>query len=178
MEGVSTDVRRHDPPLRAALALVAFLAIAFAVAALGSIATVQNVDGWYAAADTPPWTPPNAVFGPVWTALYALMSIAAWLVWLGRGTDRPGARRALGLYVAQLAANAIWTPVFFGLEPAIGPVALWLALGIVLVLDVLVLLTVAAFWRRRPLAGVLLVPYAAWVLYATTLNAGVAVLNS
>lgn len=160
---------------RSALALVLFVAIAFGVAALGSIATFQNVDGWYADADKAFWTPPNGVFGPVWTVLYTLMSVAAWLVW--REPASRARSRALGVYIAQLVLNAIWTPVFFGLYPLIGPPALWTALAIILALDVVVLLTMLRFWPVRRVAAVLLIPYWAWVLYATTLNAALAVLN-
>jgi tryptophan-rich sensory protein len=160
---------------RSILALVLFLVIAAAVAALGGLTTIGNVDGWYADAAKAPWTPPNVVFGPVWTVLYTVMSIAAWLVW--RQPDGPGRRRALAMYVAQLAVNAIWTPVFFGLYPVIGVGALWGALLIILVLDLAVLTTILRFWRVSRLAAVLLIPYGAWVLYATTLNAAAAVLN-
>ena len=160
---------------RSALALVLFLAIAFAVAALGSLATIQNVDGWYADADKAFWNPPNAVFGPVWTVLYTVMSVAAWLVW--RRPDSPERTRALRTYVAQLALNAVWTPVFFGLYPFIGVTALWIAFAIIVALDLVVLLTMVRFWRVRRLAAVLLIPYWAWGLYATTLNAALASLN-
>lgn len=162
--------------LRSALVLVAFLAISFGVAALGSLATIQNVDGWYATAEKAAWNPPNAIFGPVWTLLYTLMSVAAWLVW--RQRKRVDVRPALTLYVVQLVLNALWTPVFFGLFPAIGGPALWIALAIILALDVLVLLTMLRFWPVRKAAAWMLVPYWAWVLFATTLNAALAVLNS
>jgi len=161
--------------LRSALVLVAFLAISFGVAALGSLATIQNVDGWYATAEKAAWNPPNAIFGPVWTLLYTLMSVAAWLVW--RERKRVDVRPALTLYVVQLVLNALWTPVFFGLFPAIGGPALWIALAIILALDVLVLLTMLRFWPVRKAAAWMLVPYWAWVLFATTLNAALAVLN-
>ena len=104
------------------------------------------------------------------------MSVAAWLVWRERDTHA-GTRRALTAYVVQLVLNAIWTPVFFGLYPLIGGVALWIALVIILALDVMVLLTIVRFWPVRRLAAVLLIPYGAWVLFATTLNAAVAVMN-
>lgn len=175
----SDTIPTHPAPpsaLRSASALIAFLAISFAVAALGSLATIQNVDGWYADADKAFWNPPNFVFGPVWTVLYALMSVAAWLVWRERERNA-GTRRALTVYVAQLVLNAIWTPVFFGLYPVIGVSALWIALVIILALDVMVLVTMLRFWPVRRLAAVLLIPYWAWVLYATTLNAALAVLN-
>src|SRR5688572_8531665 len=110
-----TEPRRK---LASALVLVAFLAIAAAVAVLGSLAATAQVDGWYADAQKAPWTPPNAVFGPAWTVLYTLMSVAAWLVW--RERDRVQVGPALGWYVGQLALNSIWTPVFFALYPTIG----------------------------------------------------------
>ncbi|MDM4763466.1 TspO/MBR family protein [Galbitalea sp. SE-J8] len=161
--------------IRSALVLVAFLAIAYAVAALGTVATIANVDGWYATAAKAPWSPPNGLFGPAWTVLYALMAIAAWLVW--RTGPSPSRRRALALYIAQLVLNALWTPVFFGLFPAIGPPALWIALAIIVALDVLVLLTMLAFRRRSRLAAWLLAPYWAWLLFATSLSGAAAVLN-
>ena len=161
-----------------ALVLVAFLAIAYAVAALGSIATISQVDGWYADADKVSWNPPSALFGPVWTVLYALMAIAAWLVWRERERRPAEARHALGSYVVQLVLNAIWTPLFFGLYPVIGVAALWIAAIVIVALDVAVLVTILAFWRVRKVAAVLLIPYWAWVLFATTLNVGIAVLQS
>ncbi|WP_294180309.1 TspO/MBR family protein [uncultured Schumannella sp.] len=161
---------------RSVLALILFLVISFAVAAFGGLSTAGNVDGWYAEAAQPAWTPPNVVFGPVWTVLYTLMSVAAWLVW--RTPDSAARGRALRLYVAQLAVNAIWTPVFFGLEPFLGAPALWIALVIIVVLDVLVIATIVRFAPLSRLAAAALVPYALWALYATTLNAGLAVLNS
>jgi len=162
--------------LKQGLVLVAFVAIAYAVAALGSIATISQVDGWYADADKVPWNPPSAIFGPVWTVLYALMAVAAWLVW--REKERTDVRRPLTLYVIQLVLNAVWTPVFFGLYPSVGVAALWVAAVIILAIDVAVLLTMLAFWRVRRAAAVLLIPYWAWVLFATTLNVGIAVLQS
>jgi tryptophan-rich sensory protein len=173
MTTITAGTRPSGP--RSIVALVLFLAIAFGVAALGSIATFQNVEGWYAEADKAFWTPPNLVFGPVWTVLYTLMSVAAWLVW-----REPGSRertRALAVYIAQLALNAIWTPVFFGLYPVTGVTALWFALAIILALDVMVLVTMLRFWPVRRAAAVLLIPYWAWVLYATTLNAALAIMN-
>ena len=161
--------------LKSAIVLVVFIAISFAVAALGTLATLENVDGWYADAEKAPWSPPNFLFGPVWTVLYPLMAIAAWLVWRERA--RVNVRPALTMYVIQLVLNALWTPVFFGLYPSIGVPALWGALVIILALDVMVLVTMLRFWPVRRLAAWLLVPYWAWVLFATTLNAAVAILN-
>ena len=175
MTAVTHDAPRSAGHLKSALVLVAFLAISFGVAALGSIATANNVDGWYADADKAFWNPPNWVFGPAWTLLYTLMSVAAWLVWRSRSSSR---RPALAFYVGQLVLNAIWTPVFFGLYPLIGAPALWIALVIILALDVAVLLTMIRFWSVSKPTAWLLVPYWAWLLFATTLNAALAVLNS
>ena len=161
--------------LKSALVLVAFIAISFAVAGLGSIATAENVDGWYATAEKAAWNPPNFLFGPVWTVLYTLMSVAAWLVW--RERSRMNVRPSLTMYIVQLALNAVWTPVFFGLYPFIGTPALWIALAIIVAIDVTVLLTMLRFWKVRRTSAWLLVPYWAWVLFATTLNAALAVLN-
>lgn len=176
---MTTDaVTRPSPPrpsARSAVALVGFLAIGFAVGALGALSTIREVDGWYAHAAKAFWSPPNVVFGPVWTVLYALMAVAAWLTW--RTPDSRRRRAALTVYVVQLALNAVWTPVFFGLYPAAGPAAWWIALVIIAALDVLVLVTMIRFWPVRRIAAVLLIPYWAWVLYATTLNAAVVVLN-
>lgn len=151
------------------LVLAGLLAASFVVAFVGGLASTSGVDGWYAAADKPPWTPPNWLFGPVWTVLYTAMAVAAWLVWRRWGWQ--GARGALLLYALQLTLNAIWTPLFFGAEQ------LWLGLAVIVALDAVVALTVVAFFRRHRLAGALLLPYLVWALYATTLNAGVAYLN-
>lgn len=165
-----------NPKLTSALVLVAFLTISYGVAALGSIATISQVDGWYADAEKVFWNPPNWLFGPAWTVLYTLISIAAWLVWRERkSTD---VRPALTLYVIQLMLNAVWAPAFFGLYPAIGVSALWVAVAIIVALDVAVLLTMIAFWRVRRAAAVILIPYWAWVLFAATLNVGIAILQS
>jgi translocator protein len=156
---------------KSALVLLAFFAIAFGVAALGSLTTIQNVDGWYASADKAPWSPPNWLFGPAWTVLYSLIAVSGWLVWREL-------KRVPPIYIVQLALNALWTPVFFGAYPVIGAPALWIALAIIVAMDVAILLTMLRFWQVRKLAAWLLVPYWAWVLFATTLNAAVAILNT
>ncbi len=153
-----------------ALVLVAFIAITVAVAALGSLTTIQYVDGWYATAEKAPWSPPNGIFGPVWTVLYLLIAVSGWVIWRE-------SKRVPPIYIVQLALNALWTPVFFGAYPLIGAAALWIALGLILAIDVTVLLTMLRFWKVSRLAAWLLVPYWAWVLFATTLNAAVAILN-
>lgn len=176
MTSMTAHPASHATRARSALVLVAFLAISFGVAALGGFSTVANVDGWYAEAPKAFWNPPNVVFGPVWTVLYSLMSVAAWLVWRERA--RVDVRPALAVYVVQLVLNAIWTPLFFGLYPAIGDAALWIALVVIVAIDAMVLVTMLRFWPVRRAAAVLLIPYWAWVLYATTLNLAIAVMNA
>ncbi|HEY8590436.1 MAG TPA: TspO/MBR family protein [Naasia sp.] len=171
---VTPPRRRLDGRSLGALAL--FLLASFAVAAFGSLTTIAQVDGWYADAAKVAWTPPNWVFGPVWTTLYVLMAVAAWLVWLRRRTEY--VTPALTLYGAQLFLNAVWTPLFFGGYAVIGAPALWVGLAVIVLLDVCVGATILVFWPVSRTAALLLVPYLMWILYATTLNLGAAVLNS
>lgn len=164
----------HDRPLTRrrgvdVVVLAVLVVVNLAVGALGGRAAQSGVDGWYADADKVPWTPPNGVFAPVWTVLYVLMAVAAWLVWRRDGWS--GARGALTLYIVQLALNAAWTPVFFN-----GRLA-WVALAVIVALLAVLVATIVAFRRHSTAAAWLLVPYLAWVAYATTLNLGVAVLN-
>lgn len=144
---------------RSALALAGWLVLSFSAAAIGGFFLPG---AWYAALQKPAWNPPNWIFGPVWTALYATMAIAAWLVWKRGGFA--GQRVALSFFLAQLLFNALWSPLFFGLRhPALAfvdIVLLWLAL----------LGTVVVFWKARPIAGMLLLPYLAWVTFAGALN--------
>jgi len=141
--------------------LIGWLLVSFAAAAVGAVAT-SSAGAFYQQLNRPDWAPPSSVFGPVWTALYLLMGIAAWLVWRERGFG--GARAALSLFLVQLALNGLWSWLFFAWQRGA-----W-ALGEVLVLWVVILATLVAFWRVRPLAGLLLVPYLAWVSFATALT--------
>src|SRR5512141_1819485 len=151
---------------RSALALVGWLALSFTAAAMGGFFLPGD---WYAGLRKPSWNPPNWIFGPVWTVLYATMAVAAWLVWKRGGFA--GQRFALSLFLMQLLLNALWSPLFFGLHnPALAfadIVLLWLA----------VLATVVAVWKTRPLPGALLVPYLAWLTFATALNFAIWRLN-
>ncbi len=141
--------------------LLGWVAITFAAAALGAWASTSAVS-FYATLDLPPWAPPASVFGPVWTLLYAMMAIAAWLVWRERGWR--GARPALMLYLVQLAVNALWSLLFFGWK--LGA----LAFVDILVLIALVCAAIVAFARIRPTAAALLLPYLAWISFASALN--------
>lgn len=147
---------------------VAWLGVSFIAAAVGSAASIQ-AGSFYTQLVRPGWAPPPEVFGPVWTVLYTVMGIAAWLVWRVGGFRT--ARFALTLFLAQLAVNALWSWLFFGWHlggAAFADIAL---------LWVLIVATLVAFWRVRPLAGVLLVPYLLWVSFAFALNYSVWQLN-
>ena len=146
---------------RSALGLLGWAVLCYAAAALGAIASAQ-AGSFYAELARPDWAPPGSVFAPVWTVLYGLMAIAAWLVWRARGWH--GARGALGLFVVQLAVNALWTWLFFAWRRG------GLAFAEIVLLLVLIAGTVVAFWRIRPMAGALLLPYLAWVAFATALT--------
>lgn len=156
-----------DGSARNFLALAGWLALTFSAAVTGIFV---STGGWYASLVKPAWNPPGWLFGPVWTLLYAMMAVAAWLVWRQGGWR--GQRRALGLYLLQWALNALWTPIFFGLHRP------GLAFAEILGLDVAVLATLAAFWRVNRLAGALLAPYALSVLFATILNFTIWKLNA
>ncbi|MBP1137561.1 tryptophan-rich sensory protein [Arthrobacter sp. PvP023] len=149
------------------LGLAVFLGASALVAWLGAFATLGSVDGWYATADKAPWSPPNWVFGPAWTVLYTAMAVAAWLVWR-RGGQRTGP--ALRAYGMQLGLNLLWTPVFFGLYPVMGTAALWLGLAIIISLIIAVTVTVLYFGPISRTAGLLLLPYISWLVFATSLN--------
>ena len=142
---------------------MAFIGLCLLVGAAGGMVTAPAMRGWYFSLLRPPGTPPGWVFAPVWTTLYLLMGTAAWLVWRRGGPAAPGALRFWGW---QLLANAAWSPVFFVLH---SPAA---ALAIILLLLGLIVLTLREFMRIQPWAGALLLPYLAWVCYATYLNAG------
>ncbi len=139
-----------------------------AVGLLGAVFT--DTGGWYEALEKPFFQPPRWLFAPVWTALYALMGVAAYLVWR-EGTRRREVRVALGLFAAQLVLNGLWTPLFFGAHLVGVGAAVLVALWVVLAL------TVRAFFRLRRLAGWLLVPYLLWVTYAAALNVAILALN-
>ena len=153
-------------PVSSMLALVGFVGLCLLVGAAGGSFTTHALRGWYPSLAAPPGTPPNGVFGPVWSVLYGMIGTAAWLVWKRRGPSRP-----LRLWGWQLAANALWVPAFFGLHsPRLGMVVLAAML-------VLTALTIRSFSRASRAAAWLMVPYACWTLYATYLNAGFWLLN-
>jgi tryptophan-rich sensory protein len=149
----------HDRPLQLP-ALGGWLLLTFVFAAIGAYASSQ-AGAFYMQLDRPAWAPPAWLFGPAWSLLYLLMAIAAWRV--QRAAPAGGARSELTLYVVQLAANALWTWLFFAWHRGA-----W-AFVEILVLWMLIVATLLAFWRRDRVAGLLLLPYIAWVSFATCL---------
>lgn len=144
------------------IGLLVFVTLCLGAGAVGGIVTGSEIERWYRTLEKPAWQPPDWLFGPVWTTLYLMMAVAAWLIWKPVGLK--GAAFPLGLFAAQLLLNIAWSWIFFGmhrpgwalLELAI----LWFAIA----------LTAWAFFRRSPLAGWLMVPYLGWVSFAGALN--------
>ncbi|WP_116344377.1 TspO/MBR family protein [Blastopirellula marina] len=149
--------------------LLAAVALCVAVGIVGALFTTPQIPTWYAGIDKPSWTPPSWIFGPVWTTLYVMMGVAAWLVWRRRPWS--AVWPALLLFGIQLILNAIWSPLFFGLEsPLLGLidiVLLWLMIGV----------TIYCFARLSLGGALLLVPYLLWVSYAACLNFAIWRLN-
>lgn len=151
------------------LVLGLLLLLVFAVSALGAQVTLPKIPAWYAGLAKPSFNPPAWLFGPVWTILYIMMAVAAWRVWL-----RPpsASRRAalMGFFI-QLAFNAAWSPVFFGLErPRV-------ALAVIIALLASLAMTTVKFFAVDRVAGWMLAPYLAWVAFATALNGAIVTLN-
>ena len=142
--------------------LVLFLALCLGAGALGAVATTPQIEGWYRTLAKPTWNPPAFVFGPVWTTLFVMMGISAWLIWKPHGFQ--GAALPLALFAIQLILNVAWSWIFFGMhQPG------WACLEIV-ILWLAILATTVFFYQHSKLAAVLLLPYLAWVSFATILN--------
>jgi tryptophan-rich sensory protein len=139
-----------------------FVGLCLAVGGVGGFVTNSSVSDWYPALRKPSWNPPAWVFGPVWTALYVMMAIAAWLVWRRRESESVSS--ALWLFAIQLALNAAWSPLFFGLK---NPLA---GLLDIVPLCAAILATLISFWKISTVAGMLLLPYWLWVCFAAVLN--------
>ena len=158
MEGSLGEPRRHS----FWLALIGFLVLTFAVAAIGGVVTASSVDTWYPTLNKPAFNPPDWIFGPVWTALYLMMALAAALVW--SGAPAAARRTAIVWFLVQLALNLGWSLLFFGLHQ------IALALGCLILLWLAIAVTIRCFWRISRASGLLLMPYLAWVTFAGLLN--------
>jgi tryptophan-rich sensory protein len=158
----------HSP--RSPVLLIICIAVPLLAGVAGSLATISSIPTWYASLIKPLLTPPDWVFGPVWTTLYILMGIALYLV-VREGIENKRVKQGMIVFAAQLIVNILWSIVFFGLQsPLYGLVT-------ILALIVLVLTTIYYFYPVSPIAAWLLVPYIAWVCIATYLNAMILVLN-
>lgn len=147
--------------MKSLLPLVGWIALCLLAGAVGAIASA-DAPAFYAQLDLPSWAPPAWLFGPVWTALYVAMGVAAWLVWLRPRSEQR--RIALALFVVQLAANVLWSWLFFAWR-----LGAW-SFAEIVVLWLLIAATIVAFYRLRPAAAMLLVPYLAWVSFASALD--------
>jgi len=152
------------------LKLVVAVAIPLLVAGLSGFATAQGVREWYPTLVKPSFNPPSWVFGPVWTLLYLMMGIAAFLVWQ-KGWESGAVKTALALFAIQLILNGLWSVLFFGMRSP------GLAFAEILLLWISIGGTIVLFWRVAPIAGMLLLPYEAWVTFAVVLNGAIWILN-
>jgi tryptophan-rich sensory protein len=154
---------------RTGLGLALFLLLVTAIGWLSAQATWPAL-GWYAELNKPRFTPPDRVFGPVWSVLYLLMALAGWRVWKSE-VNRALAGPALGMFFVQLGINALWSPVFFAAKrPDVAFLVILLLLGALGV-------TIMQFFRIHRVAGWMLAPYLLWVAYAAVLNAAIVLLN-
>jgi benzodiazapine receptor len=151
------------------ISFVIFILLCFIVEIVGSFWTKETVSTWYPTLAKPSWTPPDWIFGPVWSCLYIMIAVAGWLIYRAEYSHKRTI--ALMLYGGQLALNFIWSFLFFSLRsPTLGLID-------IVLLCLLISLTIIKAWPVRPLAGLLLIPYLVWVMYATSLNAGIWLLN-
>lgn len=153
-----------------AFKLVISIFICFLAGAIGGLATTPAIPTWYAGLAKPAFSPPNWLFGPVWTTLYILMGISLFMIWR-EGLERPGIKKAISIFSVQLILNAIWSIAFFGLKsPFYGLIiigALWIA----------IIATILSFTRISKTAGYILIPYILWVTFAAFLNYNIFILN-
>lgn len=177
----ATVNRRPGAAQQVVLALLMLAAVTL-IAVLGSMAGQGNTDGWYAEVEKVSWSPPNSVFGPAWSFLYFLIALAGFLLWrksweIAATADSESMATAKTLFIIQLVLNGLWTPVFFAGYPHWGEAAWWAALVIIVLLVIVVLCLIFSALRHSKAVGALLVPYVLWLMFATTLNAGIILLN-
>jgi len=158
------------PKIQSPVKLIAAVLIASAAGLIGSIFTSSSVSTWYTTLTKPWFNPPGWVFGPVWTVLYVLMGISAYLVWI-KGFDNKEVKIALGVFGVQLVLNAVWSFLFFGLQ---SPFYALIEIG---VLWIAITATMFVFYRINKTAMYLLIPYIVWVSFAAVLNYSIWILN-
>ena len=152
------------------LMLLLFCLLCLATGGIGGFVTSGSVETWYPTLTKPWFNPPAAVFAPVWTVLYLMMAVAAWRVWIhGEPAEKS---RALLLFWFQLGLNLLWSIMFFGLQQ------LGVAVAEIVLLLLAIVITTLLFWRIDRLAGMLMLPYIAWVSFATVLNISLWLLNA
>lgn len=155
--------------IKPSIKLIISCGLCLASGLVGSLFT-GSVTSWYQTLNRPPFSPPDWIFAPVWTTLYILMGVSAFLIWQ-KGLDKPIVRISLSIFLTQLVLNILWTPLFFGLKMPL------LALIELLALIAAVLLTIFYFKKLSNLAAGLLIPYLLWITFAAVLNASICVLN-
>ncbi len=156
--------------MRKTISLIVSFALAYSAALIGSFFTVGGIATWYGSLTKPELNPPNWLFGPVWTILYALMAVAAWRIYERRRHEKK-AWPLLVIYGGHLAVNAFWSVAFFAMHN------ITLAFMVILVLWLMIAYLMAGFYRIDRAAGLLLVPYLAWVSFAAYLNLSILLLN-
>jgi len=157
--------------VRSILGLLATIFVCELAGFVGSIFTTPAIPSWYASLKKPFFTPPSWVFAPVWVALYALMGVSLYIVWK-KGPGRHEIRRAVGLFGIQLALNVLWSVVFFGMRSPLG------GLVAITLLLVVLLSTIAVFYKISKAASILLLPYFLWGGFASILNLSILILNT
>ena len=165
-----SEISESRSKVSLASGLFVSIVICFLAASIGGLATSSSVGSdWFIELTKPSWNPPNWIFGPVWSVLYLMMAVAAWLVWKQSGFTE--SKIALAWFVFHLLLNIFWSVVFFGLQQT-G----WAALEI-LILWISIAISIVLFYRHSKLAAVLLVPYFLWVTFAAVLNITIWSLN-
>ncbi len=152
------------------LALVSCIGLCLAAGSVGSIFTSSSVDSWYSTINKPSFNPPNWIFGPVWTTLFIMMGVSLYMIW-SEGTKKKEVRQAMSVFGMQFVLNILWSLFFFGLESPL------LGLIDILFLWLTILLNIFLFYRISKKAGILLMPYLAWVSFAAVLNFAIFLIN-
>ena len=156
--------------MKKAIRVLIFILICEGAGIIGSVFTMPSIPGWYAGLSKPPFNPPSWIFGPVWTILYAMMGLSAYLIYQS-GIGKKQVKRALAVFAVQLLLNTLWSIVFFGAH------MIFAAVIVILLLWGMILVTIIVFHRISKAAAYLLIPYILWVSFATVLNISLYILN-